>query len=121
MRLPRLLVRTWPMALAALLPITSGCASRQSFTRGIEEPARMEEVILKAIPVGTPLPEAQRFMESEGFSCFADKNRDGTEILWGDRQNATKKFLINQRWQIKIRHESGKVAEVKAHVGLIGL
>src|SRR5262249_4672348 len=49
-------------------------------TSDINDPAEMEQVILRAIPIGTPIDKAQRFMEEEGFKC---SRRTGER--WGNR------------------------------------
>ena len=40
-----------------------------TMTHGIDEPARMEAVILRAIPIGTEFTTALRFMRGQGFFC----------------------------------------------------
>jgi hypothetical protein len=112
------------IALAAMvLVIVAGCTGTRSVTRGIEEPPRMVEAILGRVPVGTPVDDAQRFMEREGFTCtrtadgkFLD--REGLDYVYCDRSEG--EGVVQRRWQVAIVHRDGKVAEVLASTGLVG-
>jgi hypothetical protein len=108
---------------AAVLAMVVGCTSTRSITRGIAEPSRMVEVVLSQVPVGTPIEDAQRFMEREGFKCSRTTNghfldRKGLDYVYCDRTEAS--GWIDCRWQVAIVHRDGKVAEVLASYGLTG-
>lgn len=46
-----------------------GCAHAAQLTRSIDDPMIMKATLEERIPVGTPIAEAQQFMEKEGFEC----------------------------------------------------
>lgn len=106
-----------------ILTLAVGCANPWSVTRGIEEPERMVEVILRHAPVGTPIDDAQQFMEQEGFRCSRSTNqpfgdRENLNYIYCDRSEG---FLVLRRWQVAIVHHDDRVVEVLAGTGLIGL
>ena len=113
----------WFFGLKFKLPFTTSPAMGNSNTRGIEEPPRMVEAILAQVPVGTPVDDAQRFMEREGFKCSRSTNaafldRTGLDYVYCDRWEAS--GFVKRRWQVAIVHRDGKVTEVLASTGLVG-
>jgi len=108
---------------AAVLAAITGCSSTRSVTRDIEEPPRMVEAVLGQIPIGTPVDDAQRFMEREGFQCSRSTNeafldRKGLDYLCCDRSEGS--GVVQRRWQVAVVHRDGKVVEVLASTGLVG-
>src|SRR5262245_50464512 len=108
--------------IAVVLTSIAGCAAPQPVTRGIEEPARMAEAVLGRIPVGTPVEEAQRFMEREGFDCYREADgatigRPGLGYIYCNRSDGV---AIKRRWQVAVVHRDGKVVDVLASTGLVG-
>lgn len=104
--------------LALAFASVAGC----SVTGGIEEPPRMVEAVLAKVPVGTPVDDAQRFMEREGFKCSCSTNeqfldRKGLDYIYCDRSVGG---IVQRRWQVAVVHKDGKVVEVLASTGLIG-
>ncbi len=99
-----------------------GCVGPPSVTRQIDDPPRMVEVILAHVPAGTPIGDAQRFMEREGFKCSRETNAlvpgRETDYLFCDRYDSVG-WWVAQRWHVSIAHRDGKVAEVEASTGLI--
>ena len=82
----------------------------------------MVEAVLGRVPVGTPIDDAQRFMEREGFTCSRSTNepfldRTGLDYLYCDRSEGGVTF---RRWQVAVVHRDGKVTEVRASTGLVG-
>jgi hypothetical protein len=109
-------------AVVLVAVVASGCAGTRSVTRGIEEPPRMVEAVLGQVPVGTPVEDAQRFMEQEGFACSREANaefldRKGLDYLYCDRSEGG---IVQRRWQVAVVHRDGKVTEVIASTGLVG-
>jgi hypothetical protein len=105
-----------------LLVAAAGCTGMQPVTLGIEEPPRMVEAVLSRIPVGTPIEDAERFMEREGFACvratqaeFLD--RKGLNYIYCDR---TEGGIVQRRWQVAVVHKDGEVTEIITSTGLIG-
>jgi hypothetical protein len=83
----------------------------------------MVELILSHVPVGTPIEDASRFMEREGFECsrstdaeVPDRKRD---YLYCNRWESIG-FLVSRRWHVSIAYRDGKVTEVTASTGLVG-
>ena len=112
----------WFFGLKFKLPFTTAPAMGSSNTRGIEEPPRMVEAVLGQVPVGTPIDDAQRFMEQEGFTCSRSTNkpfldRTGLDYIYCDRSEGGLTF---RRWQVAAVHRDGKVTEVLASTGLVG-
>jgi hypothetical protein len=110
-------------ALALALAAVAGCAGTRAVTRGIEESPRMVEVVLGHVPVGTPVEDAQRFMEREGFACSrstsaAFLDRKGLNYVYCDRSEGS--GWVQRRWQVAIVHRDGRVVEVLASTGLVG-
>ena len=82
----------------------------------------MVETVQGQVPPGTPVDEALRFMEREGFKCSRTVNgsfgeRNGLDYLYCDRSEGG---IVQRRWQAAIVHRDGKVAEVLARTGLVG-
>ncbi len=99
-----------------------GFAGPRSATRNIEEPQRMVEAVLREVPIGTPLAEARRFMEAEGFECRREANstfldRDELDYLYCNRYEGG---IVKRRWQVAVVYRDDKVVEVLASTGLIG-
>jgi hypothetical protein len=113
-----------PVLTTALL---AGCHSPGqpgTVTRSLTEPDQMAAAVLAATPVGTPLALARSFMEREGFRCTEQANqalgdRTGLEWLYCDRSEGS--GLVTRRWQVLVIHRGGKVVDVRASTGLIGL
>jgi hypothetical protein len=56
--------------LGGLLVVSfAGCQQTPLVTRDVGTTASMKQVLLARVPVGTPVAEAQRFLEQEGFHC----------------------------------------------------
>lgn len=81
------------LTLLVLVAGLAGCVGHGGHTRGIEDPAEMKRVVLRATPVGSSLESARRFMEQEGFTCSMQKGdsfvdheglREGIDYLWCD-------------------------------------
>ena len=82
----------------------------------------MKRVILKIVPLGTPLEVAQRLMAEEGFLCFRRTkasvlDREGIDSLWCDRLEGG---IVQRRWQVALVHRDGRVTEVLPSTGLVG-
>jgi hypothetical protein len=85
----------------------------------------MTTAIQAHLPPGTPIADAQRFMEREGFRCTPTANgewgeRKGLDYLHCDRTDGTGSMWVTRRWQIAVVHADGKVTEVLANTGLTG-
>ena len=113
-------MRTTSLALIGLL--VTGCFGTQPVTHGVQETIRMVQIVTEKIPIGTPIDDARRFMELEGFEYSRKTNepfldRNGLDYIYCDRSDGS---LIQRRWQIAVIHRDGKVSEVLASTGLVG-
>ena len=93
-------------------------------TKGITDPAAMTKVILNAVPVGSPISEAQRFMEGERFACEEIANgsfgeRHGIDSLYCGRNDRVS-FWVSRVWKVWVIHHDGKVTEVIASTAMFG-
>ena len=107
-----------------VLGAVAGCAGPQSVTHGIEKPPRMVDAVLGQAPVGSPIDNAQRFMEREGFKCSRITNeafldREGIDYIYCDRSDGA--GFVHRKWKVAVVHRDGKVVEVLASTGLVGL
>jgi hypothetical protein len=106
------------------LTFATGCLGGGSATRGIEQPPKMIDAITSRVPVGTPVDDAQRFMEREGFTCSRESNADfrdrkGLDYIYC-RCDRPLDLFVSRGWMIAIVHRDGKVTEVLANTELTG-
>jgi len=67
--------------------VAVGCGHSSQFTWKIDDPVVMKSVLAEHVPHGTPVADARRFMESEGFDCRECSNGSFIERTWfGDRE-----------------------------------
>ena len=109
--------------MALMLAAFAGCINLQSVTRDINEKPRMIEVVSSIVPIDTPVDEAQRFMEREGFQCTRETNanfldREGLDYISCKRVDGF--GLVTRQWRIAVVHRDGKVVEVLAERWLLG-
>lgn len=93
-----------------------------TMTLGIDEPAQMEKVILRAIPIGTDFATALRFMRGQGFFCSYKRgagSKDG-DVLHCQRDDRGNRFVY-RRWWVSIAYRRNKVTGVRARTGIVGL
>ena len=109
------------VCLTLIVVAAPGCAGARSATREIDKPERMVQAVMNGVPIGTPVDEAQRFMEGEGFQCRREANakfldRGGLDYLYCNRYGGS---IVKRRWQVAVVHRGGKVVEVLASTGLV--
>lgn len=75
--------------------------------------------ILRHIPIGSSIEDAERLMVREGFECSLERDSDGT-FLYCDIHKKND-ALVSRRWQIIIRYQDKTVASVSVSTGLMGL
>jgi hypothetical protein len=110
------------LALVPALPVACTTTS-SSLTRGIKESPEMVKVILRSMPLGTPIDAAERFMRGEGFHCSevvndSFGNRSGIDYLYCSRSEG--RGFVRRVWKIAIIDRGGRVAEILANTGLEG-
>ena len=93
-----------------------------TMTHGIDEPARMEAVILRAIPIGTEFTTALRFMRGQGFFCSYKRGAgsSGGDVLHCMSEDGRNR-IDYRRWWVTIDNRRNKVTEVRAATGIVGL
>jgi hypothetical protein len=101
------------VVVAVLLLLVYRFAWPGRATRGIEDPAAMTEVIRAAVPEGSKVEEAERFMRHEGFDCDVEK-----EDLYCSRTDGI--GPVFRRWQVLIEHRGGRVVGINSYTGLVG-
>jgi hypothetical protein len=111
------ILRLLCIAVALILAISYLTGPR--YTDDIEDPNRMTAIIHEHLPPGTPIDDAQKFMESEGFKCSRSNNgrfldREGIDYLYCDRHDGGNCDFVTRRWQIAIVHQNEKVVEIIA-------
>ncbi|HEY2156654.1 MAG TPA: hypothetical protein VGH33_13565, partial [Isosphaeraceae bacterium] len=95
-----------------------------TLTRGIRTPERMEQAILTAVPAGSDIAKAKRYLDSQGFrrgfGFGAGSNRSGDAIsvhasrfIIGFREDRLRP-LGTMKWTVTIFHRAGIVTAVQA-------
>ena len=102
------------LAVASLL----GCARRPAITDGAEDVASWNRRLQAAVPLGTPLDQAQSTMERNGFHC----TRPATvaDPLWCDKHSGGRLTLVSRRWLASMELQGQRVTAVRGNTGLIG-
>ena len=95
----------------------------------------MKKEIIKKIPVGTPIQDAKRVMEENGFNCAFMEDSAFSEDQDGDPQrqivhegqdfllchkSKTVAPLMMREWNVIIVHKAEMVSEVFVNVGITG-
>src|SRR5262245_45467332 len=109
-----------------LLVSCSACRSDENKIKMYKNPEDMKQEILKHIPIGSSIKDAQRVMEANGFKCemsygsfvemyegerFPRAKHDNTPHLYCDKEVNSEIFSL-RRWQIAIVHKDGVVSDV---------
>jgi hypothetical protein len=124
------------LGFAILLLTAGGCVCSRFVTADIWEPRQMVETVLRLAPVGTPIDDAQRMMEREGFKCSrvtngdffvsireeqkvdTEEQREGLDFVRCSRLHDG--CLVYSTWEVALVHRDGKVAEVLPQVRFYG-
>jgi len=106
------------LLLGALL---AGCLTNRSAPEIhlTEDTDVTTQEILKQIPVGSSIENAEQVMLQEGFECSHQVDSKGTFLYCDIQKN--EKAPVSRRWQIIIRYQKSKVRSVSVTTGLIGL
>jgi len=100
---------------------------------GPKDEGKERQEILNLVPVGLPIPEAKKRMESYGFKCEWVENKEfavehigvqqkmhpKADFLYCDREKGSIFILMAIRWQVEIVAEKGVVKEVFISVNAI--
>ena len=121
-------MRALALLCACLVTLaTVGCGDKGP-TRKVDDATVMKEVLLRQLPVGTPIGEAQKFMEQEGFKCVSRKNRTFSEAgtdhedidyLYCTRTDEVTPPALKRKWHIAVVENSDAVADVLISTRLI--
>jgi hypothetical protein len=102
--------------------------------RMLKDSKSMKAEILKHIPLGTAVEDAQKKMEENSFKCalkqnrsFAETEDDGSQrihekcdYLYCDLELPITEYC-RRRYQIAMVHDSGIVVEIRVSIGLVCL
>ena len=69
-------------------------------------------VVLKEIPLGTPLPQARSIMEGHGFHCL-DGTGDSQGIFLKCTANNGSRWVVAVGTVVKIYHQAGRVTDIQ--------
>jgi hypothetical protein len=122
------MVAMFRLRLAGLLltlaaPTLTGCRSAPPVAPSI--PLHVDETAMKAevlrhVPVGTPVEDAERIMSSSGFDCtYFSPGGDDPPLLFCDVYQK-EDWLVSRRWMVSFYCNDGKVTRVDVSTGLIG-
>jgi hypothetical protein len=103
--------------------VISGCQQAPLVTGDVGTTAGMKQVLVARVPVGTPLSEAQRVLEQEGFRCalkrdsnFVDAagvRHDRIDFLEGERQDVFPRRLGFPRlWRVAVVVRGNTVRDI---------
>jgi hypothetical protein len=100
-----------------------------------DDPAALRAAILRRTPVGTPIEQSRRLLETADFSCEMEKDAEFSEyppganrsiihqhqdFLSADRERLAG-LLAKRRWQVVVVHDKQeRVSAVYVSIGLIG-
>src|SRR5437899_1147566 len=77
--------------------------------------------ILKRIPLGTPLKQAQAVMQACGFTCSLERDPGSRGLSLFCRADMEDGFLVGTTFRVKIEFQKEQVTNVKVWVGWTGL
>jgi hypothetical protein len=100
------------LILCLLFCTVVACVSERQLTRRMKTDESMRAAILTLVPIGTPIADAQRTMEQEGFSCHRGSDKNGRASLHCSRDDPTG-FLVEQNWRIHLAFSNEKVSDVQ--------
>jgi hypothetical protein len=121
------------LATLILMVLCAGCAFTSQATRRLDNRVTMQSVLLQNIPPGTPLDDARKFMELQGFKCklvqqgsfveqkqFGDdsKRHENIDYLECIRSETTG-MMRSRQWKIAVVIADGLVDDVfvSLHLG----
>jgi hypothetical protein len=126
----RLIVYLFLLILAA----NTGCDSRGGDIKLSQDDKKTKGEILRRIPIGSPMDQARKIMEENGFVCTMHINDSFVENTGSNKQilHHGKDFLFcdkkrrgiiacDQRWQVFLVRSEDTVAEVYVNYGTICL
>jgi hypothetical protein len=100
-----------------------------------DDPTALRAAILRRTPVGTPIDETRRLLETAGFSCHMEQDAEFSEFLPGPKRQVVHEhkdflygdrtrlvgLLMQRRWQVAVVHDKqDRVSAVYVSTGLIG-
>jgi hypothetical protein len=91
-------------------------------TQDVDDPVAMRKIILQAVPIGSSVDDAQRFMEQQGFTCnrktnASYQNLKGIDFLSCGRSEG---MIVHHDWSVVIIHRNAKLTDVLTNLWLTG-
>lgn len=82
----------------------------------LRDPPELRRIILEATPVGTPIAQARRFLEGEGFRTTSGRCESGKILL--SRQDGIRllPFSLSTDWYVILIEQDGRVGDVQTGV-----
>lgn len=118
--------------LIFLLTFALICQAEERKIRLVKSAKDTKQGILKKIPIGSSIEEAQNIMEANGFICkkkeggaFSEQDNDGKatihkgiDYLYCDKEMPESPYCV-RRWQVAIVDSNGVVSDILVSTGLI--
>ena len=109
--------------MAVTLLLSAGCATR--LVDRFDDTAGMRTAVLELVPVGTPMEDARRRLELEGFRCElpATHRFEGVQdpLHYAHCDGRSRGLLVYRRWQLALVDSAGRLSDVLVATGLVGL
>jgi hypothetical protein len=83
-----------------------------------DESATTKLEVLRHIPVGTSIADAQSIMEASGCDCMKDSSEHGNYLYCYNEKSV--KLTYGRIWKIFLYHKDGLVTDVSVTTGLVG-
>ena len=74
----------------------------------------MRTLLLRRIPLGTPIEKAQRVLEKEGFVCEDQQSQEGPYLICAQRQAEGSPVAVERR--IVVQYADGRVTNIDAKI-----
>ena len=84
----------------------------------LEDSKLMRQELLRHIPIGTPIDQAQKSMTKNVFDCSIHENPDPHLYCVTQR---TETLAVSCKWQIMIDYEDSAVTDIVVSTGFVGL
>jgi len=78
-----------------------------------------KEAVLRVIPLGTPIADAQSIMEASGCDCTKGSDEEG-DYLYCYKEESIK-LTYGRIWKLFLYYENDVVSDVSVTTGLLGL
>ena len=105
----------------AVLLLLTGCTT--GLVDRFEAPAAMRSAILELVPIGTPIEDAGRRLEREGFRCqppHLERFGEQGPLRYAYCDGRSRGLPVYRRWQLALVDSDGRLFDVLVATGLVG-